>query len=65
MGAVYIKKDQIKDIQVINMDSFCLPQLVLARVLRILIRDGARVFIDSTWVLNLKLKDDEFWNRCG
>ena len=56
MGTAYMKKNRIRDWYIgdISMISFCLPQLVSARVLTMLIPGEARVTIDLTWAQNLK-----------
>ena len=49
MGAAWIKSEWIKDLYLIRIVSFCRLQLVPARASRMLIRDEARVMIESMW----------------
>ena len=50
-----MKRDWIRDIWLISMVSFCCPQLVPGRVLRMLIRDEAKATIDLTWASGSKV----------
>ena len=56
MGAAYMKRDRIRDLQVIGMVSFCLPQLVPVKALRKVMRGKARVTIYIIYKINLSTK---------